>query len=87
VGEIARPLTPDQAQLRLEAFSRWSVHSPLPVDVSDAVRLSQRHLLSFWDSMIILSTKKMNCQILWTEDLNPGQSIEGVQVRNPFVSA
>jgi len=84
VMKIAKPLTPEQAKLRLEAFSSWLVHSPLPADVVAAAEIAGHHQLSFWDSMVVLSAKKMNCQVLWTEDLNSGQVIEGVQIRTPF---
>ena len=87
VTKIAQPLTFEQAALRLEAFSRWYVHSPLPTDVIAATQLRQRHQLSFWDAMIVLSAQRMNCQILWTEDLNAGQVIEGVQICNPFAES
>jgi len=84
VMKIAKPLTPEQAKLRLEAFSQWLVHSPLPADVISAVEIAGRDQLSFWDAMIVLSAKKMNCEILWTEDLSPDRVIEQVQIRTPF---
>jgi len=36
--------------------------------------------------MIIRSAHSLGCQILWTEDLNEGQSYAGVTVRNPFAA-
>lgn len=87
VGKIARPLTPEQAMARLEAFSRWYVHSPLAADVVAATRLGLRWQLSFWDSMIVSSAIRMGCDVLWTEDLSAGQLIEGLTIRNPFVVA
>jgi len=84
VHKIARPLTPEQACTRLEAFSRWYVHAPLPGDVTAAAQLSQRHQLSFWDAMMMLSAIRMKCDVVWTEDLNSGQTIEGVRICNPF---
>ena len=84
VTKIAQPLPPEAALARLAAFSRWYVHSPMPGDVADAVRWSQRHQLSFWDAMIVLSANRLGCDVLWSEDLNAGQAIEGVTVRNPF---
>ena len=41
---------------------------------------------SFWDAMILRSAKELGCQTLHSEDLNPGQAYEGVQVRNPFLA-
>jgi predicted nucleic acid-binding protein len=86
VTKIAQRLTPDAAVLRLEAFSRWYVYSPLPGDVIDAARLATRYQLSYWDSMIVTSAVRLGCEVLWSEDLNAGQVIEGVTICNPFNS-
>ena len=85
VSKIARPLGIEQAIQRLQAFSRWSVHSPLAGDVIQASKLADRHQLSFWDAMIVRSALYLDCEILWTEDLNHGQVIESLQIRNPFL--
>jgi predicted nucleic acid-binding protein len=82
--KVAAPLTPEAAIDRLRSLSRWRVHSPLADDVVAAASLSQRHQLSFWDAMIVRSAAELHCEILWSEDLNDGQVIEGVRVRNPF---
>jgi predicted nucleic acid-binding protein len=36
--------------------------------------------------MILRSAKELGCGTLHSEDLNPGQACEGVQVRNPFLT-
>ena len=36
--------------------------------------------------MIIQSARCLGCQLLWTEDLNDGQSYAGVIARNPFAA-
>ena len=82
--KIAQPLTFEQATARLEAFSRWFVYSPLPGDVIAAARLGQRYQLSFWDAMVVLAATRLKCDTLWSEDLNAGQVIEAVTIRNPF---
>ncbi|BBZ13107.1 PIN domain-containing protein [Mycobacterium branderi] len=82
--KVAAPLTPEAAIDRLRSLSRWRVHSPLADDVVAAASLSQRHQLSFWDAMIVRSATELRCGTLWSEDLNDGQLIEGVRVRNPF---
>ena len=40
--------------------------------------------VSFWDSLIVAAAEQANCSVLFTEDLNDGQSIRGVRVVNPF---
>lgn len=34
--------------------------------------------------MILWSAQQLGCAFLWSEDLNPGQVYDSVQVRNPF---
>jgi predicted nucleic acid-binding protein len=82
--KVAAPLTPEAAVDRLRSLSRWRVHSPLADDVVAAASLSNRHQLSFWDAMIVRSAAELHCETIWSEDLNDGQVIEGVRVRNPF---
>jgi len=86
VGKIAKRLTPEQGIERLEAFSRWNVYSPTPGDVIDAAQLARQHQLSFWDAMIVLSAQRLKCEVLWSEDLNDGQTIGSVLIRNPFTA-
>jgi predicted nucleic acid-binding protein len=35
--------------------------------------------------MILRSAKELGCATVHSEDLNPGQDYDGVQVRNPFL--
>ncbi len=85
VSKIAVRLTPSEARRRLNAFSRWTVHSPAAADVIAATAISEDHQLSFWDAMIIRSASEIGCPILWTEDLSHGQVISGVEIVNPFI--
>jgi predicted nucleic acid-binding protein len=82
--KITVPFTPERARARLEVLSRWAVHSPLPVDVIAATQIAEENTISFWDAMIIRSAANLGCSVVWTEGLNPGQRISGVEVRNPF---
>jgi predicted nucleic acid-binding protein len=84
VRKLAVPATPAQARARLRVLSRWRFHAPLPHDVIAATELAEQHQLSFWDAMIVRSAAELGCATLWTEDLNPGQRIAGVEVANPF---
>jgi predicted nucleic acid-binding protein len=49
-----------------------------------AIELHERASLSFWDAMILRSAASLGCGTLYTEDLNAGQSYDGVVVKNPF---
>lgn len=82
---IAVPLSPSSARERVRALSLWQVHTPGPIDVLAASELAEQSQLSFWDAMTVRSAAQSGCRVLWTEDLNSGQRIAGVEIRNPFV--
>jgi predicted nucleic acid-binding protein len=52
--------------------------------IEQAIDISVIFQLSFWDSLIIASAEKANCEFVFSEDLNCGQSYRGVIVMNPF---
>jgi predicted nucleic acid-binding protein len=87
VRKVAVPVAPADAQRRLRVLSHWRAHSPRPGDVIAAADLAERHRIAFWDAMIVNSAARLECSVLWTEDLNDGQKLAGVQVSNPFVRA
>ena len=52
--------------------------------VLSAISLQKKYLMSYWDSLILSAATGFMCRILYSEDLNSGQDIEGVVVVNPF---
>jgi predicted nucleic acid-binding protein len=84
--KIAEPLSHQAAMDRLRVLSRWPLHVPRAHDVMAAADLAQATQLSFWDAMVIRSAAALDCATLWSEDLNDGQVVAGVTVRNPFSS-
>ena len=58
---------------------------PLTAELHDtAVRIARDHGFSIFDSLIIAAALHAGCPILYSEDLQHGQVIEGLTVRNPF---
>jgi len=55
--------------------------------ILSAINISVQHQLSFWDSLIITSAKKLDCQVIYSEDMNSGQTIENIQIVNPFIES
>ncbi|HET7388465.1 MAG TPA: PIN domain-containing protein [Nocardioidaceae bacterium] len=84
---IAQRLDHGTALARVRALSRWPVHAPAGIDVLTAAELAHDAQLSFWDAMILVSAQAMGCGTLWSEDLNDGQRVGGVTIRNPFAPA
>jgi predicted nucleic acid-binding protein len=52
--------------------------------VLHAIDISIQSGLSYWDSLILAAARKAKCTVLYSEDLNPGQILDGVTVVNPF---
>ncbi|MCC5834621.1 MAG: PIN domain-containing protein [Opitutales bacterium] len=68
-------------------LSQWLRLTILPLTIEtylNALRIHLNHGLSHWDSLIVASAMLAKCGVLYTEDLNPGQEIQGVRVINPF---
>ena len=84
--KVPKPLAPQAAAQVIADLSVWQVHRPGVQDVLDAISLQARYDISFWDAMIVNSALELDCERLWSEDLNPGQRYETVRVLNPLQS-
>jgi predicted nucleic acid-binding protein len=84
--KIPKPLEAPAAAGIIDDLAHWHVHAPTAADVLAAIDIHQRTGASFWDAMILRSAKELGCQTLHSEDLNPGQAYEGVQILNPFLA-
>ena len=68
----------------LEDLAAWPL---MVVDygaIRAAVRLGEQAKLSFWDALVVVAAARSGAAVLYTEDMNDGQEILGVRVRNPF---
>lgn len=52
--------------------------------VKTALEIQHNNMISYWDSLIIAAAQTAKCSILYSEDLNNGQTIAGVKVVNPL---
>jgi len=86
VRKIAIPLSPAVARERVRILGLWTAHTPVAHDVLTAIDIAEQERTSFWDAMIICSASALGCVTLWTEDLNDGQVINGIRIRNPFLT-
>jgi predicted nucleic acid-binding protein len=84
-GKVAKPLPIEDAAERVREFSTWKVFGPSADDVLRAIAVHRETRLSFWDAMIVHAAAELGCDVLWTEDLNDGQVIRGVRIRDPFI--
>ena len=85
--KLEQPLPQDAAARAVEDFSRFDVQSITAELVLAAVRRSRSSLLSYWDSLIVETARNTGAEILFTEDLQHGQEIDGLRIVNPFADA
>jgi predicted nucleic acid-binding protein len=84
--KIAKAYTPEIALRVLENYLAWTV---VPVDsalIVEAVRIQRDAQLSYWDAAIVAAAVAAGADELLTEDLNDGQVIRGVRIRNPLAA-
>ncbi len=72
------------ARRKVALFGRSHLATPGLDDMLAAVDLHRLHRLSFWDAMIVRSALASNCSLLFTEDMQHGWRIDGLEVVDPF---
>ena len=82
--KIPQPIPLATARGIIDTYQAWQVEVNTVATVLLASEYQERNQLSFWDAMIVAAAVQGGATVLLTEDLNAGQLIEGVEVRNPF---
>jgi len=85
VNLVAKKTAPDVAREMVSDYSRWNVIMNDVSLLTEGMHLHERLPVSFWDALILAAAKRANARVLWSEDLNPGQIYDGVEVVNPLV--
>lgn len=78
-------LTPEDAEAAVAGFAVFEVAGIDRETVLHAIALSRRHKVSLWDALIVQSALDKGCEVLLTEDLQDGWTVQGVRVENPFL--
>lgn len=82
--KVSPPVPVVQAREIVSDLLSWRVAEPTGDDLIEAIDMSARWRISFWDAMILAAARKTGASVVWSEDLKEGESYEGVVVRNPF---
>jgi predicted nucleic acid-binding protein len=78
------PAARDEARAEVRDLLAWH---PVVMDaplLELGWRYQDRYHLSYWDSLIVAAAKAASCGHLLTEDLQPGQKLDGIEVISPF---
>jgi predicted nucleic acid-binding protein len=83
---FAQPMTVPEGEQYLTTIFRplLAIHSS-PALISEALRLSDKHRLSWYDALIVAAAIEGGCNVLYSEDLQHGQRFGELKVENPFV--
>lgn len=82
--KIRQPLSRAAAREVVSNYAVWVKEPITAATVTRASELEELTRLSFWDSLIVASAEAQGAKELLSEDLQHGQVIAGVRVRNPF---
>lgn len=78
-------MTHDDALAFLGALLRFPVQAMTLELFREAVSISQRFGLSYWDGAILAAARASGCDAVYSEDLSHSQDYDGIRVINPFV--
>lgn len=70
-----------------ECLQNNDLHINTEFTIVKACKIAERYGFSFYDSLIISAAIESECTILYSEDMNNGQEIEGkMRIVNPFIN-
>ena len=86
--KLPTPMTAEGAKGFLQQIlvPLWRI-SPSHAFYDRALDLQTRYRYGFYDSLIIAAALDAGCTLLYSEDLQDGQRIEGLTIRNPFLES
>ena len=81
--KLSKQIAKEYVELFSSQLTVRQVTVPL---ILNAIDISIKDKLSFWDSLILSSANDNGCIIVYSEDLNNGQIVGGTKILNPFTS-
>jgi predicted nucleic acid-binding protein len=83
-----RKLSLTMSEIRELLAAVRAVCAVKPVDVEThelGLDLAERHQLAFYDAMIVSAALRADCAIVYSEDMQHGQTFGQLTIRNPFL--
>ena len=77
----------EQAKTIVEKFRNTLPITQISVShILKAIDISIQTQFSFWDSLIVSAAHSSGCVIVYSEDMNHNQLVNGVKIINPFMN-
>lgn len=85
-GRLGEPADTVAVFLEEVLIPLWRINriDPTPELYRSGLRIQTRYGFRFYDSLIVAAALGAGCTTLYSEDMQDGQRIEGLTIRNPF---
>ena len=84
VRKLQRPIALAQARDIVRVYGTWVVRDAGVSDILRAAELMELTGYSFWDSHILACAEVSGAEYLYSEDMQHGHKVAGLEIRNPF---
>ena len=72
---------------QLDLYEQFEVVQVTPSIIHAGLDIHQTRSVSFFDAIVLASAHAAGCDVIWTEDMNAGEVINGVSIANPFCAS
>jgi predicted nucleic acid-binding protein len=69
---------------QMQFWQQYEVVQVTPDIIHAGLDLHQTRNLGFFDALIVAAAKTSGCTVLYSEDMNAGEMVNGVRIVNPF---
>ena len=69
---------------QMQFWEQYEVVQVTPDIIHAGLDLHQTRSLGFFDALIVATAKTSGCTVLYSEDMNAGEMVNGVRIVNPF---
>lgn len=69
---------------QLDLYEQFEVVQVTPAVIRAGLDLHQTRSVAFYDALIMASAQLSGCNVLFSEDMNTGETMAGVVIVNPF---
>lgn len=79
-------LPPQYVRAQLDLYEQFDVIQVTPAIIRAGLDLHQIRSVAFCDAIVLASAQTAGCSLLFSEDMNTGETVDGVRIINPFAN-
>ncbi|HEY1314221.1 MAG TPA: PIN domain-containing protein [Steroidobacteraceae bacterium] len=83
--KLSTPVARSTAREVVSNYGTWIREPTTAATVIRAIDIAEMAQIQFWDALIVASAEQADATRIYSEDLNNGQTIAGVQIVNPLL--